>query len=132
MSSLLMPQPTQRPAAGLVVVCADCQKEFRSSELVDRRCIACRAHRACADVLEDLDRLIRRHRRYLARGIRPNIDQVERLRRRLLQRIFRVVPDFAKAAELANKEFTAIASAGGLTSLRVLDVVDAKRLITSL
>lgn len=119
-------------ATGLVVLCRDCQGDFKTSQLKDYLCLECQAHRACADVRAELEAVIRRHRRYLARGARPDVDRVKRLQQRLVKRILTVVPDARKAIELASKEYEAIATSKGITGQRVVEVVNARQLITSI
>lgn len=131
-SDILLPKktPTERPH-GLYVACRDCLKDFRSSELVEQRCVECRVHRACADVVAELEQIIQKHRGYLRRGVRPDVERVQRLQRRLLKRIAPIVPDFRRAVEYAEKEFEAVASSHGILGQKLLEVVDAKKLITT-
>lgn len=132
MSNIVIAPSTAPPRpTGLFVACRDCMKDFRSSELVDQRCLDCRVHRACADVVAELERVIHKHRAYLRRGAPPNLEQLQRLQRRLVKRVAPIVPDYRRALEYAEKEFNAVASSHGILGQRLIEVVDAKRLITA-
>ena len=110
---------TAGPGSGLFVLCLDCTKEFRSSELQGQRCLKCRVHRACDGDRVAIAEHVKKQQRYAASGATVNPEQLERLRRRLFGPILALVGDPNKAVELAEDEWQAAMRETPLNRFRV-------------
>lgn len=129
MTTILL--PTMTPArGGLVLACKDCLKEFRSSELVEQRCIGCRVHRHCAEVCAELAAYLKKQLRYRRANARVNPEQLDRLKRRLIKRVQELTPGPQLGMQLVEKEFQSVLSSHGVIfSGGVLEVVQARDLL---
>jgi hypothetical protein len=99
-------EPAGSTIKGLVLICAQCQKNFPVGGIRDGLCLRCTSTRGCKAYRDELVRLYKKREKLLkvGAGTKSNDEQAQRVRLRILKYVTALTVDQKLVNEIVNEQ----------------------------